>query len=112
MKKYVVLVFILFFMFLLLSNNDDSYAYVDCSNTILIPEEVTTLNLSDYMAKIEFNEFKNFCSYDNCYDIREGNIKTSIKNFRILFDKKLSEEEKYEIDVKGYPITKIVIDVC
>ena len=56
MKKYVVLVFMLFFLItVLLLINDNSYAYDDCNNKVIEPNEVTTLNLDDYATPF-YNE--------------------------------------------------------
>ena len=113
MKRYLVLGFILIFLLTILLFTDNStYAYLDCSNMIIEPIEVTTLNLEEYIINNSFNELKGLCSYDRCYDVRENNIKGTINNFKHLYNKTLSEEESYEYYVKGYPITKLVVDNC
>jgi hypothetical protein len=91
---------------------DKSYAYVDCNNKEIRPYEVSTLNLADYLDDLNFNELKTICSYDKCYEIKEGILQYSINNFKKIYDKTLNEDELYEVNVKGYPITKIVVDAC
>ncbi len=110
MKKYVVLGFILFFMlsFMLLLN-DNSYAYVDDNNLIIYPKEVTTINLKKYLNKNNYS-ISSFCSYEKCYEIREKDINMSISNFHKLYDKDLCEEDALEIKVKGYPVSKIILN--
>ena len=111
MKKIFVLGIILLFILLSLRDNN-TYAYIDCKNTIIKPYEVTTLNLADYLLNSNYNEVSGFCSYNMCYEIRESNINKSINNFKLLYDKRLSENDRLEIMVKGYPITKIVVNNC
>lgn len=110
-KKYCVI--LLFFLFvLIISLNNNSYAYVDCNNYIIEPKEVNTLNLSKYLNNIRYNELISFCSNERCYEVREGKIKDSINNFNNIYNKTLSNEEYEVIRVKGYPISRIVINNC
>ena len=82
MKKYCVI--LLFFLFvLIISLNNNSYAYLI-----------------------------SFCSNERCYEVREGKIKDSINNFNNIYNKTLSNEEYEIIRVKGYPISRIVINNC
>ena len=111
MKKYFILGLAFLFLFLLLNAQKSSYAYVDCSNVESNPY-VTTLELNEYLKTIDYNEIIGFCSYDKCYDVREANINKSIINFRKLYDKTLTDDELLEVNVKGYPVTKLVINNC
>ena len=113
MKRRLVLVFIFFVILgiLLLTRSNKAYAYVNCAETVISPKEVTTLNLKTYIENNNY-EVVSFCSFDMCYIKREDTIEKSINNFKMMFDKYLSEDDFYELNVKGYPITKIVINAC
>ena len=71
MKKYLIII-LLFFVFFIVLFNKRSYAYVDCSNVIVKPEGVTTLNLKNYLNKFEYKEIYYVCSYDCCYNVKNG----------------------------------------
>jgi len=113
MKKYLVLGVTLIFLFVILFFKDSmSYAYVDCDNKVIVPYEVSTLNLESFLSEQNYNSLKKICSYDRCYEVREDTVKKTVSNFKRLYDKKLSEDEYFEVYVKGYPITEIVVDAC
>ena len=113
MKKILVLGFMLFFLlgFLLIVKGSNTYAYENCHNKKIEPKEVTTLNLENF---IKNNDLKliSYCSFDMCYIKREDSVSESVNNFKKLFDKYLSEDDYNELNIKGYPITMIVVDSC
>ena len=113
MKKALVLGFILFFLLgTLFSIKDNStYAYDDCHNKKVELKEVTTINLDKYV-KVNNLEIISFCSFDMCYVKREDSINESVNNFKKMFDKYLSEDDYNELNIKGYPITSIVVNNC
>ena len=112
MKKVLVLGFALFFLLFVLLYKGDSYAYTNCEYNKFYPQGVTSLNLPDFLKEITYNELIEFCSYTSCYTVKEGNIKASIENYNKIYYKELTEEDKLVIDVKGFPITEIVINNC
>ena len=103
MKKYIFLLF-MFFLFSFFSW-EKTYSI----DNYISPREINTNNLKDYVSKNNIM-VKEFCSYDKCYIVKEDDIDKSIDNFKKIYDKKLSNEELLVVRVKGYPITKIVID--
>ena len=113
MKRILVLVFITFFLlgFLLIFKEKTTYAYEDCHNKKLVPKEVTTLNLALFVNENNY-ELISFCSFDMCYVKREDNVSTSINNFNKYFNSYLSEDDYNELNIKGYPITEIVVNAC
>ena len=80
MKKYLIII-LLFFVFFIVLFNKRSYAYVDCSNVIVKPEGVTTLNLKNYLNKFEYKEIYYVCSYDCCYNVKNGDKDDIVNNF-------------------------------
>ena len=112
MRKILFLGFTLFFcLSLILVNNNTTFSYEDCHHQKVIPKEVTTLNLKDYV-KNENYELVSFCSFDMCYVKREDDINQTISSFKKLFNKYLSEDDYNELNIKGYPITEIIINAC
>lgn len=109
MKKYLLL--LLFFILFSLSISK-SYSYVDCNNYVIYPREVSTLNLKDYLYKIDYKELYYLCSYDYCYNIRSGNLNETIDDFVSLLDNNNSYENRLITNVKGYSITKIGLNNC
>lgn len=109
-KKYIII--LLFFLLSFLVIKQESYAYIDCNNYVIESREVNTLNLDVYLNNIYYRELISFCSYDKCYDVKEGLIKDSINNFKSIYDQKIDKDELEIVKVKGYPITKIVINNC
>ena len=111
MKRLVISVtFFLFVLGLILSNNS-SYGYIDCFNNIIYPEGVNTLNMGYYFNN-NIDNVKEICSYDRCLIIKDNNIISTIRDFNNIYNKYLNEEERLIIKVKGYPITKIVVNSC
>lgn len=79
------------------------------NESVIYPIEVTTKNLKDYVDVIN-KEVLSFCSYDDCIIVKDKNINKSIKKFEQLYNRKYNDEELEIINVKGYPITKIVVN--
>lgn len=109
MKKYVLLL-LLFFLFILCFKN--SYSYVECSNMVDDPKEVTTLNLQSYLNELNYKELYYLCSYDYCYNVRSSNIEDIINDFKNLLDSNTLNEDKLITNVKGYSVTKIGFNGC
>ena len=110
MKKYLLL--LLLFLILLSLKLGKSYSYVDCNNYVLYPKEVSTLNLENYLRKVDYKELYYLCSYDYCYDIRSGNLNETIDDFVSLLDNNNSYENRLITNVKGYSVTKIGLNNC
>lgn len=113
MKKILILSFTLFFLLSILIFNKkyDTYAFEDCHNKRIDTNDVSTLNLEKYIHDNNY-ELLEFCSFDVCYKKREASVFESINNFKVLFNKYLSEDEYYELNIKGYPITRIYVNNC
>lgn len=111
MKKYLIIILLFFCMFVL-CNLDDSYSYVDCSNSVIKPVEVTSLNFVEYMSNIEYNDIYKICSYDYCFNFYSGDLNESILNFTKIYYKSIDYEDQLILMVKGIPITEIVINNC
>lgn len=113
MKRILILSFTLLFLlgFLLFVKDNSTYAYEDCHNKKIVPKEITTLNMKDFIENNNY-DLISFCSFDMCYIKREPTISESIKKFKKLFNKYLSEDDYNELNIKGYPITEIVINAC
>lgn len=112
MKKILVLGIALFFLLLITTYEEKSYAYVDCSYNRLYLQEVNSLNLPQYLDGVKYKELIEICSYDNCYEVKEGNISNTLNDFYKMYYKSLSEEDRLVVSVKGFPITEIVVDNC
>ncbi len=112
MKQYLILgfAFILLLLSLLLKNK--SFAYNDCSYSHIYPKEITTNNLEEYLSIMNYKEVYGFCSYDYCYNIKELKISKSIQNFKTIYDKRVTDDTYFELYVKGYPITEIIVNCC
>ncbi len=106
MRKYYFIICILLLFIVL--NIKESFAYK--SNYLVIkPKNVTTKNLGEYVKENISRDLNYFCSYDDCYVVREKNINKSISNFEKYYLKKLDEEDRLILNVKGISITKIVL---
>lgn len=110
MKKYLILI-LLFFLFVFV-NFEDSYGYVDCSNEVIYPNGITTLNLIDYINNLSYKEIKSICSYDCCYNLKEGNVVDIVRRFNSYCSSELDEEDRLITDVRGLSVTRIYLDSC
>ncbi len=111
MKKYLIII-LLFFVFFIVLFYKRSYAYVDCSNVIVKPEGVTTLNLKNYLNKFEYKEIYYVCSYDCCYNVKNGDKDDIVNNLTKILDKTTNDDDKLFTNVNGFSITKIGLNVC
>lgn len=110
MKRYIFIL-LLFFLFLFLDKNI-SYGYSDCSYNLIVPREVSLNNLKEYLNDYNFNEVVRICSYDRCFDVTNSDIDSIIYDFKLKYNKTLSEDEYLDYYYKGYPITKIYVNSC
>lgn len=101
MKQYFIIFILCLFVIL---NIKESFSYQD--KRVIKPVEVTSKNLSEYAKSLPY-EIIYFCSYDKCYQKKEKEMNMAVNNFKAMYDKTLSEEDKIMIDAKGYPITEI-----
>lgn len=111
MKKYLIII-LLFFCSLFFMNFNVSYSYVDCSNYVIKPVEVNSLNFNDYISKINYKEIYGVCSYDFCYNFNTGDVNKGISDFNKLYYNSVSDDDKLVLMVKGIPITDIMINNC
>lgn len=111
MKKYLIIILLFFVLFVTLFNKK-SYAYVDCSNMVVEPEGITTLNLKDYLNELEYKEIYYVCSYDSCYNVRNGDKDDIVNNLIKILDNTTNENNKLFTNVNGFSITKIGLNAC
>lgn len=112
MKKYLIIILLFFCFFMSTLFSKYSYAYNGCDSFVLEPKMVNSFNFVDYMESITYNEVYSICSYDFCYNVLEGNSKESIDNFSKLYLNDISDDDLLIVNVKGIPITKIVVNNC
>lgn len=110
MRKYIII--LLFFCGFLSLLSRTSYAYAGCDNYEIIPDGVNSLNYVSYMNGVSYREVNYICSYDFCYKVLEGDMEESISNFSKLYLDGISDEDLLIVNVKGIPITKIVVNNC
>ncbi len=107
MKKYIYL--ILFIMVtILLKYSNKSYAYEEC---VYIKEYLNSVNTNNIPMKDNVT-YHQFCSYQDCYNMKNNNIKEAVKNFIKLQERKKSEEYILDANIKGIPITEISYTIC
>ena len=106
MKQYYFVICILLLFIIL--NIKESYSYKN-DNLVIEPKNVTTKNLSEYVKETIGGDINYFCSYDDCYLVKEKNINKSVANFEKNYFKGLNEEDILILNVKGIAITKIVL---
>ena len=70
MKKYILFLLFLIITILTFNKKYETFAYI-CNN-IISPSEVSTNNLEEYLVNNNIENVTSFCSYDYCYNIREG----------------------------------------
>ncbi len=110
MKKYIYIIIVLLLAGLLKYSNQ-SYAYQRCS---YITERLDNINTN---SLLKYTQNKNviyhkFCSYQDCYNIKNDNISQAIKDFIWLQNKAKSEEYNIETLIKGIPITEVSFTSC
>lgn len=111
MKKYLIIILLFFVLFVTLFNKK-SYAYVDCSNMVVEPEGITTLNLKNYLNELEYKEIYYVCSYDSCYNVRNGDKDDIVNNLIKILDNTTNEDNKLFTNVNGYNVTSIGVNLC
>ena len=113
MRGKLIVLFTLFFLLsiMLINNNYNTYAFEDCTYKKIDLKDVSTINIEDYLKKNNY-ELVEMCSFDVCYVRREESIKVTIDNFKEIFNKYLQEDEYLELNVKGYPVTRIYVNNC
>lgn len=108
MKKYFLVILLLLLYLIDLPNH--SYAYPDCANTIVYPQELNTNNLKDYLNNAEYQSINYICSYDDCFHPYNTDKNIIVNNLIELVNQ--TEEEKLYNKYKGIGITKISFDTC
>ncbi len=90
---------------------DSSSAYVSCSEKSIELKGVNTRNLDIFIRDSHY-ELVKICSFDICFIRRDESIKKTIADFERYYSMYLSDEDKMELEVKGYPVTSIVVNDC
>lgn len=112
MKKYLYLVFVLLLL-IAMQIGLKSYAYQDCANHVDNPKGLNSLDLKDYIKDKYYDAIVNyFCSYNNCYYLKNETISSALENYLILQEKKGMTDYIIEAKVKGFPITEINFNLC
>lgn len=104
MKKYLS-IFLLIISISVLLIIENSHAIESNIKTEKI--NINIFDLEEYINDNHDRVYLKFCSFDDCYNIRNEKIKTAINNFMILQKKRKSEEYLIEAEVKGIPITEV-----
>lgn len=112
MKKYLIIILLFFCVFYFRLFSNYSYAYSDCSSYVIEPKMVNSLNYVDYMKSVSYNEVYFICSYDYCYRNLDGDLESSIDSFSRIYVGNVSDDDLLIVNVKGIPITKIVVNNC
>lgn len=110
MKKYIYL-FLFITTFLILKFSNQSYAYEECSYVTKRLNSINSNNLPKYMTSEKITYHK-FCSYKDCYNVRDNNIKKAIKDFLKIQATKKPDEYNIEAEIKGIPLTEITFTSC
>jgi len=79
---------------------------------VVEPEGITTLNLKNYLNELEYKEIYYVCSYDSCFNVRNGNKDDIVNNLIKILDNITNEDDKFFTNVNGFSITKIELNVC
>src|SRR5574344_71522 len=111
MKKLVFLLLLILVSIFFFSATNSSYAFIDCSSSIIYPKEVTTNNLLKYLEKKSYKDVYYFCSRDKCYNVME-NLPSAVDNFVKTLNKSSPLEEQEVAFIKGYSISKIGVNNC
>jgi hypothetical protein len=112
MKKYFI---ILIFLVCLSINTYNAYNIDKCTNEI----KTTSLNSKNILKYLKENELDNkitkICSTDICMKINSANLERDINSFKekyITYLKNKNEEASFEAELKGFKISKIIINTC
>ncbi len=112
MKKYLYLFGIIVLSFIITFSNK-TYAYEPCYYQKIKLNNLNTNNFTKYINEQNpKTKYLKICSYENCYEVRNENITTALNNFVKIQKKKNSEEYNLEIEIKGFPITEIIVNQC
>ena len=112
MKKYIYLIFVLL-LAISLQVSLKTYAYQECNNFIENNININSKDIQNYITKNFFRADVNyFCSGENCYYLKNETLNIAIDNYLKLQRKKLSEEYYLELEIKGFPITEISLNLC
>ena len=79
---------------------------------VVEPEGITTLNLKDYLNELEYKEIYYVCSYDSCYNVRNGDKDDIVNNLIKILDNNTNEDDKLFANVNGYNVTSIGVNLC
>lgn len=110
MKKYIYLTIVILIGILLKFTNL-SYAYDECLYITKQIDAINTKNISKYLDGKNVT-YHRFCSYQDCYIMKNNNIDEAINDFIRLQKVKKSEEYNIEAYIKGIPITEISFTLC
>ena len=103
MKKYFFVITILSIL-ILTTFIPYSYGYED---------KVTTINLASYLEENNITNVKKICSDEFCDYLRSVNLTKSISIYEEKCEKywqeKIGFQKAYEMKIKGFPITDIVL---
>ncbi|MDD2409759.1 MAG: hypothetical protein PHD03_03470 [Bacilli bacterium] len=110
MKKYIYLIIVLLIGMLLKFINQ-SFAYQECTYITKQLNGISTKNITKNLIGKNVTYHK-FCSYQDCYNMKNNNLNEAINNFIKLQKLKKSEEYNIEAYIKGIPITEITFTLC
>ncbi|MDD2238779.1 MAG: hypothetical protein PHH51_02735 [Bacilli bacterium] len=110
MRKYIYFIIVLLIGILLKFTNQ-SFAYQECSYITKQLNGINSKNIMKYFTDKNITYHK-FCSYQDCYNMKNNNIDEAINNFMKLQKKRKSEEYNIEAYIKGIPITEISFTLC
>ena len=98
MKKYFFVITILI-IFILITFIPYSYGY---------ETKLTTINLASYLEENNITNVKKICSNEFCDYLRSVNLTKSISIYE-YWQEKIGSQKAYEMKIKGFPITDIVL---
>ena len=103
MKKYVIFLTVVLIL-LGICFLPYSYGY---------EESLNSKNLYAYLEENHIHNIQQLCTYDYCDYLRSVNLQKSITLYEQKYEEYLKEkigsEKAYEVILKGFPITKIVL---
>lgn len=112
MKKYLLFTFIIILL-LIIQLTSKSYGYEDCNNYKININNLNSQDLNEYL-KINYPnaDLNYFCSYNNCYYVKNEGIAVALQNFLLLQESKGLTDYIQEAEIKGFPITEISLNRC